>query len=81
MSELLDLSARTAAAAVAAGELDPKDLVAAYHGQAAADALGAYVHVPEQVPRVADGAGGLPLAGLPLAVKDLFCVAGQPTQS
>jgi len=81
VSELLDLSARTAAAAVAAGELDPKDLVAAYHGQAAADALGAYVHVPEQVPRVADGAGGLPLAGLPLAVKDLFCVAGQPTQS
>ena len=81
MTDLLSLSARESAAAVASGQLDPQELVDAYHRAASADALGSYVYVPDTVPSAADNAGELPLAGLPLAVKDLFCVEGQPTQS
>ena len=44
---------------------------------AAADELNAYVWVAEEAPTVADG----PLGGVPLAVKDLFCTEGVPSQS
>ena len=81
MTEMLSLSARDAAAAIAAGDLDPQELVGAYHAAAAADAIGSYVYVPDVAPGVSAQAADLPLAGLPLAVKDLFCVEGQPSQS
>ncbi len=77
MSDLLALGAVAASAAVAAGDLDPADLIAAYREQAAGDEHNAFVHVPEEPPEHGRG----PLAGLPVAVKDLFCVEDQPSQA
>jgi aspartyl-tRNA(Asn)/glutamyl-tRNA(Gln) amidotransferase subunit A len=77
MTAVVELTARQAADAIASGDLDPAELVAAYHEAAASDALNAFTHVPSDVPAPASG----PLGGLPLAVKDLFCVEGQPSQS
>jgi aspartyl-tRNA(Asn)/glutamyl-tRNA(Gln) amidotransferase subunit A len=77
MSELLALSAAQAAKAVHAGELDRAELFEAYRARAAADELNAFVWVAEQAPAVIDG----PLGGVPLAVKDLFCTEGVPSQS
>ena len=77
MSELIALSAAAAAQAVRAGELDAAELFEAYRARAAADELNAYVWVAEHAPAVAEG----PLGGVPLAVKDLFCTEGVPSQS
>ncbi len=77
MSEILDLSAAQAASAVAAGELDAGELFELYRERAARDALNAFLWVDEQVPSAPDG----PLGGVPLAVKDLFCTDGVPSQS
>jgi aspartyl-tRNA(Asn)/glutamyl-tRNA(Gln) amidotransferase subunit A len=71
------LSAAQAAAAVAAGDLDPAELFAAYRERAAADELNAWLWLADEAP---DRAGG-PLRGVPLGVKDLFCVAGVPSQA
>jgi len=80
MSEITALTAKQAADAVAAGDLDPTELFEAYRTRAAADELNAYTWVSEEAP-VADGTAGTPLAGVPLAVKDLFCTEGVPSQS
>jgi aspartyl-tRNA(Asn)/glutamyl-tRNA(Gln) amidotransferase subunit A len=82
MNELVKLSATQAATAVRAGELDPAALFEAYRARAAADQLNAFVWVADPrgaagVPAVLDG----PLGGVPLAVKDLFCTEGVPSQS
>lgn len=79
MTDLLDLTAAGAAAAVGAGELDAGELFAAYRERAAAEDLNAFLWL-------ADGPGerpapGAPLAGVPLAAKDLFCVRGVPSQA
>jgi len=77
-----DLTALTAAAAVAAierGELDAGELFGAYREAAAADDLNAYLWVAGEAPEPA--APGAPLAGVPLAVKDLFCTEGVPSQA
>jgi aspartyl-tRNA(Asn)/glutamyl-tRNA(Gln) amidotransferase subunit A len=76
--ELLDLSAATAAAAIHAGELDAEEFFELYRARAAADELNAFIWVAAEAPP-ADG--GSPLAGVPLAVKDLFCTEGVPSQS
>jgi aspartyl-tRNA(Asn)/glutamyl-tRNA(Gln) amidotransferase subunit A len=75
--EIVGLSAARAAAAVERGELDRRELFEAYRERAAADELNAYLWVAEQAP---DGNGG-PLHGVPLAVKDLFCTEGVPSQA
>jgi aspartyl-tRNA(Asn)/glutamyl-tRNA(Gln) amidotransferase subunit A len=80
MSDLLALTAAQAAARVRAGDLDPADLWAAYRARAAADELNAYTWVagdgePPAVDRDA------PLGGVPVAVKDLFCTEGVPSQA
>ena len=75
--EMLELTAAAAAAAIHAGELDPAELFEAYRARAAADDLNAFVWVAESAPAGVDG----PLAGVPLAVKDLFCTEGVPSQS
>jgi aspartyl-tRNA(Asn)/glutamyl-tRNA(Gln) amidotransferase subunit A len=80
MSDITSLTAKQAADAVAAGDLDPTELFEAYRAKAAADELNAYTWVADGVaidadPRLA------PLGGVPLAVKDLFCTAGVPSQS
>ena len=82
-AEIIDLTAAAAAAAIDAGELSAQELFAAYRDRAAADraagddGLNCFTWV-------ADGpapAGSGPLAGVPLAVKDLFCTEGVPSQS
>ncbi|MGA2008023.1 MAG: Asp-tRNA(Asn)/Glu-tRNA(Gln) amidotransferase subunit GatA [Solirubrobacteraceae bacterium] len=77
MSDILELSAAAAARAVQAGELDAGDLFETYRARAAADQLNAFVWVAEQAPPAVAG----PLGGVPLAVKDLFCTEGVPSQS
>ncbi len=74
--ELLELTAAQAAEHVHARELSPAELFEAYRGRAAADDLGAFLWVAETVPNTPIDA---PLGGVPLAVKDLFCVEGVPT--
>ncbi|MBI5107055.1 MAG: Asp-tRNA(Asn)/Glu-tRNA(Gln) amidotransferase subunit GatA [Solirubrobacterales bacterium] len=79
MSDILDLTAKQAADAVATGDLDPKDLYEAYRAASAADDLNAYVWVADAAP--ADGDASGELGGVPLAVKDLFCTEGAPSQA
>jgi aspartyl-tRNA(Asn)/glutamyl-tRNA(Gln) amidotransferase subunit A len=75
--EIVALSAARAAAAVQRGELDRRELFEAYRERAAADELNAYLWVADRAP---DEDGG-PLGGVPLAVKDLFCTEGVPSQA
>jgi aspartyl-tRNA(Asn)/glutamyl-tRNA(Gln) amidotransferase subunit A len=77
MSELTDLSARAAAAQIASGTLTPDALFDAYRARAGADMLGAFTWLADAAPPARDG----PLRGVPLAVKDLFCTEGVPSQS
>jgi aspartyl-tRNA(Asn)/glutamyl-tRNA(Gln) amidotransferase subunit A len=83
-SELLSLSARQAARAVAAGSLSGAELFEAYRARAAADreqgseGLNCFTWVAEEGP--SDGAPA-PLQGVPIAIKDLFCTEGVPSQS
>jgi len=76
---LIELSAAAAAQRVRAGELDPGELFGAYRERAAADPLNAFLWLADS-PEPQAGAGA-PLAGVPLAVKDLFCVRDVPSQS
>jgi aspartyl-tRNA(Asn)/glutamyl-tRNA(Gln) amidotransferase subunit A len=80
MSDALSLTAAAAAARIRAGELDAAELWHGYRARAAADELNAFTWVA--------GDGGAPpadpaspLAGVPVAVKDLFCTAGVPSQA
>jgi aspartyl-tRNA(Asn)/glutamyl-tRNA(Gln) amidotransferase subunit A len=78
MTDLTTLTAKQAADAVAKGELDATELFEAYRAKAAADELNAYTWVADAAPAsTVDG----PLGGVPLAVKDLFCTEGVPSQS
>ncbi len=83
-ADVLDLSAAQAIAAIDAGELDAAELFAFYreraveHGGALeGGGLNCFTWIAEGVPSAADG----PLSGVPLAVKDLFCTEGVPSQS
>jgi aspartyl-tRNA(Asn)/glutamyl-tRNA(Gln) amidotransferase subunit A len=76
MSDVVELTAAAAAERVRAGELSPRELWDAYRDRAAADDLNAFLWLADDVPDVGPDA---PLAGVPLAVKDLFCTAGVPS--
>jgi aspartyl-tRNA(Asn)/glutamyl-tRNA(Gln) amidotransferase subunit A len=78
--ELLELSAAQAAAGVRAGEVDPAELYETYRTRAAADSLGAFTWVSDERPAGVEPAAA-PLGGVPLAVKDLFCTEGVPSQA
>ena len=80
MSEILDLTAATAAERVRAGELDPAELFDAYRERAAAEELNAFTWVADGPPANGDYTNA-PLGGVPLAVKDLFCTEGVPSQA
>jgi len=76
-AELVALSAKAAAEAIAAGELDRAEYFEAYRARSAADELNAYVWVAEEAGAPVEG----DLGGVPLAVKDLFCTEGVPSQA
>jgi aspartyl-tRNA(Asn)/glutamyl-tRNA(Gln) amidotransferase subunit A len=84
MSDVLKLTAAAAAEQIAAGSLSAGELFEAYRSRAAHDraagddGLNCFTWVAEQAP---EGVAGAELGGVPLAVKDLFCTDGVPSQS
>jgi len=80
VSKITDLSAAQAATAVREGQLEADEVFAAYLERARGDELNAFTWLAEEPPGWGQ-AGRLPLGGVPLAVKDLFCTEGAPSQS
>ncbi len=83
-ADIISLSAAQAAAAIGAGELSAGELFDVYRSRAAADELNCFTWVAEDgsgAARSAERSGASPLNGVPLAVKDLFCTEGVPSQS
>jgi len=81
VNELIGLTAAQAAAAVRAGEVDSGELFEAYRARAAADDLNAFTWVADGPPTERAAARDAPLGGVPVAVKDLFCTEGVPSQA
>jgi len=79
-TELIELTAAQAAERVRAGEISAEQLFEAYRERAAADELNAFTWVADGPPD-ANSNAQLPLGGVPLAVKDLFCTEGVPSQA
>ncbi len=77
--DILELSAAAAAARVRDGELSAAELFEAYRERAASDELNAFTWVAEEPPE--PGPPDAPLGGVPVAVKDLFCTEGVPSQA
>ncbi len=78
MSELLELTVAEAAARIAAGDLGGDEYRTAWAEAASRDELNAYLTVGDGPgPATADGSGAL--AGVPVAVKDIFCTEGIAT--
>ncbi|MGI9094070.1 MAG: Asp-tRNA(Asn)/Glu-tRNA(Gln) amidotransferase subunit GatA [Thermoleophilaceae bacterium] len=75
--DLLELTAAQAGERVRAGELSADELFEAWRERAATDSLNAYRWVAEVPPP--GPAAGAPLAGVPVAIKDLFCTEGVPS--
>jgi aspartyl-tRNA(Asn)/glutamyl-tRNA(Gln) amidotransferase subunit A len=78
-SDLLELTAAAAARALASGEIGSDELFEAYRARARADELNCFTWVSDADPPLP--AAGSPLGGVPVAVKDLFCTEGVPSQS
>ena len=78
--ELVELTAAKAAARIREGELDSSELFEAYRERAHADGLNAFTWVADRAPAKAANGNG-PLHGVPVAVKDLFCTEGVPSQA
>jgi aspartyl-tRNA(Asn)/glutamyl-tRNA(Gln) amidotransferase subunit A len=78
-SELLRLTAAAASRALARGEVDAQELFEVYRERASADELNCFTWVSGAV--APSPAPGSALGGVPLAVKDLFCTEGVPSQS
>ena len=79
MTDALALSATDLVAAVADGELAPSEVWEAYRGRAGEEDLNAFTWIAEDEPP--EPAGDAPLGGVPVAVKDLFCTRGVPSQA
>jgi aspartyl-tRNA(Asn)/glutamyl-tRNA(Gln) amidotransferase subunit A len=75
MQELRDLTVAQAATKIAAGEVSRTEYFEAWRRAAAGDELNAYLWQAES----ADDEGDGPLAGVPVAIKDLFCTEGVET--
>jgi aspartyl-tRNA(Asn)/glutamyl-tRNA(Gln) amidotransferase subunit A len=80
VSDLIDLTAAQAAERIRAGEIAAVELFEAYRERAAADELNAFTWVADAAP-AENGQASTPLGGVPVAVKDLFCTEGVPSQS
>jgi aspartyl-tRNA(Asn)/glutamyl-tRNA(Gln) amidotransferase subunit A len=74
---VIELTAAQAAERIRSGELDAAEYFEFYRQRAAADDLNAYTWVADS----AEFDTSAPLAGVPLAVKDLFCTEGVPSQA
>ena len=77
MEGVLELTVAAAAERIRAGELSAGEYWDAWVEAAAGDELGAYLWRAGEEDGGDDGEG--PLAGIPVAVKDLFCTEGVPT--
>jgi len=80
VSDLIDLTAAQAAERIRAGEIAAAELFDAYRERAAADELNAFTWLADAAP-AENGQASTPLGGVPVAVKDLFCTEGVPSQS
>ena len=78
-TDLLELTAAAASRALASGEVGAGELFEAYRARARADELNCFTWVSDEA--APPPAAGSPLGGVPLAVKDLFCTEGIPSQS
>jgi len=84
-TDMLGLTATAAAEQIAAGNLSARELFEAYRERAAADraaqedGLNCFTWVAAEAPAAEAPPGSL--RGVPLAVKDLFCTRGIPSQS
>jgi aspartyl-tRNA(Asn)/glutamyl-tRNA(Gln) amidotransferase subunit A len=87
-SELIDLTVAEAADRIRSGDLTAEEYFDAWRSAAAADSLNAYLWTAEDAAqadlvraRAAHGEvdGERPLAGIPVAIKDIFCTEGIPT--
>jgi aspartyl-tRNA(Asn)/glutamyl-tRNA(Gln) amidotransferase subunit A len=76
-ADILQLTGAQAAERVRAGELAASELFELYRERAAGEDLNAFLWVADDAPPSADG----PLGGVPLAVKDLFCVENVPSMA
>jgi aspartyl-tRNA(Asn)/glutamyl-tRNA(Gln) amidotransferase subunit A len=76
----IDLTAAGAAERIGAGEITAAELFEAYRERAVANDLNAFTWVAEAAPQ-SNGHAKTPMAGVPIAVKDLFCTEGVPSQS
>jgi aspartyl-tRNA(Asn)/glutamyl-tRNA(Gln) amidotransferase subunit A len=81
MSDIVALTGAQAAERVRAGDLSAAELFDAYRERAAADDLNAFLWVADEAPAGLEESARGPLGGVPLAVKDLFCTAGVPSQA
>jgi aspartyl-tRNA(Asn)/glutamyl-tRNA(Gln) amidotransferase subunit A len=79
MSEAIELTAAQALERIRARELSEGELFEAYRERAGADELNAFTWIAPDAGEAAPG--GAPLGGIPVAVKDLFCTAGVPSQA
>ena len=79
MSDILELTAAQAVDAIRRGEIEPEALWSAYRERAVADELNAFTWVAGAEPPEVDRSS--PLAGVPVAVKDLFATEGIPSQA
>ncbi|MGI8863524.1 MAG: Asp-tRNA(Asn)/Glu-tRNA(Gln) amidotransferase subunit GatA [Solirubrobacteraceae bacterium] len=80
MTDLIELSATAATAAVREGQVAAAELFEAYRARASGDELNAFTWVAAHPPAGPDPRD-TPLGGVPLAVKDLFCTEGVPSQA
>ena len=80
MTAIVEMSAADAVAKIRARELDAAELFDVYRQRAAGDELNAFTWVADGPPEPLPGPDA-PLAGLPVAVKDLFCTTGVPSQA
>ncbi|MGH2960202.1 MAG: amidase, partial [Solirubrobacterales bacterium] len=78
MADLLNLTASEAVSAIKAGEADAAELHSLYRERAGSESINSFVSVGDAVSPDSTSA---PLAGVPIAVKDLFCVEGIETRA